>query len=455
MRNDFPSFYKYDERRSKEIWNSATFVFDANVLLNVYRYPEKVAQELLNTIVALEDRVWVSHNIALEYQINRLKVIAEQRKRVTDVGDLVRKSCEGLVQGLSTLNLDKRHSFIDPGKLVDIFKAAEKKALEQINEFSNKQMDVMDSDPIRIKIDAIFSEKIGPAPANQEFLDNFYAQAKTRYEQGRPPGFEDLKKNESIEPTFLFNGLIYQSAYGDALNWEQLLAHFSTEDSPSVVLVTDDAKRDWWWRVESLGLKTIGLRRELVEEFRARTNSSKILAYSSESFLKFAKKEDVAEISPDSIEFVKDVAERKGRELNIKKIRARNVILQAGFNIGAENAVYEYLCSHYPNAEVSFNGPKFDFLIEDYETDQKIAVEVKVVSDQATLGEIERRLSAFISRARMSDHDLFRIFFVTDNNPNIIASWLSHSVILKQLSNTKVTVALVQNGLIQKAVDVN
>ena len=42
------------------------FVFDTNVLLNLYRYPKDVSSEFINVLKHIQDRIWIPYNVGLE-----------------------------------------------------------------------------------------------------------------------------------------------------------------------------------------------------------------------------------------------------------------------------------------------------------------------------------------------------------------------------------------------------
>ncbi|KCZ84736.1 hypothetical protein HAD_03615 [Hyphomonas adhaerens MHS-3] len=427
MRDQFPSFYKFDEAGAKKVWADATFVFDANVLLNVYRYPEKVATELLDTIEKFKDRVWVPHNIALEYQRNRLKVIAAQRERIGDVRKLVDGSVTQLSREFSKLELDKRHSFIDPQAIIDVFDGAKEKALKIISQSADKQIDVNDFDPIRSRIDAIFSGRVGSPPKDQEELDSIYVEGQKRYDDLMPPGFKDAEKAEDSEGHFHFNGLHYQSAFGDYLNWHQILSYFSDVKSASLVIVTDDAKDDWWWRVRSSGNKTIGIRRELVEEFCQITGSKNVIAYASDSFLRYAKENEGAEISSDAIETVKDVARRNERRSeNASNLKTALLFKRRVFELEVENAVYEYLLEKYPGAHIEFSqGRSYDFIVRNLKEATSIAVEVKTISDQTSFSKIEKALNITRGMATENNFESVELYFLCEGTQEPLTRLLS------------------------------
>jgi PIN domain-containing protein len=112
MRDLFPGYYA--PKDFQELWDRATFVLDANVLLNLYRFPKPAADELLSVLDKIGDRLWVPYQAALEYQVNRLDVINEQRERFEKVRTTLDKSLNELTSAFEKLQLKKRHSSIDP-----------------------------------------------------------------------------------------------------------------------------------------------------------------------------------------------------------------------------------------------------------------------------------------------------------------------------------------------------
>lgn len=89
MRELFPGYYTPSEERFKALWDECVFVFDANVLLNVYRYSPKTLKNFLDILKRLENRLWLPHQAALEYQRNRLTVISEQYQPYADIPKLI------------------------------------------------------------------------------------------------------------------------------------------------------------------------------------------------------------------------------------------------------------------------------------------------------------------------------------------------------------------------------
>lgn len=127
-----------------------------------------------------------------------------------------------------------------------------------------------------------FLEEIfeGKVENNTEYKYKEWEQeAKQRYENFQPPGYED-KKDKENQFTFI-NGIRLCKAYGDFFLWKEM--HIKEKDPviKEVILVTNDQKEDWVYEAKG---KKIGARVELVEEMM-RLSSASFRIYSTNSFL--------------------------------------------------------------------------------------------------------------------------------------------------------------------------
>lgn len=80
MRTMFPEFYRPTEEEFQKLWQECIFSFDANVLLNIYRYSPATTENFFSILERLHERVWIPHQAALEYQKNRLNVISQSHQ---------------------------------------------------------------------------------------------------------------------------------------------------------------------------------------------------------------------------------------------------------------------------------------------------------------------------------------------------------------------------------------
>ena len=98
MKDLFKEFYRPTEKEFQELWEKATFVFDTNILLNLYRFPEEASKSLIDSISEFSERIWLPHQVGLEFANRRLEVIADQKKRFKDVQLVVENSYKELAK---------------------------------------------------------------------------------------------------------------------------------------------------------------------------------------------------------------------------------------------------------------------------------------------------------------------------------------------------------------------
>jgi hypothetical protein len=98
--------------------------------------------------------------------------------------------------------------------------------------------------------------------------------------------------------------------YGDYIAWLQLI-DIASDEQRDIILVTDDAKEDWW-RIESG--RTIAPRPELLMEFM-KLSGRKVWFYPSDRFLVFAKKYLESAIDEKVIKEVENqILQKRGEE---------------------------------------------------------------------------------------------------------------------------------------------
>jgi hypothetical protein len=304
MKEIFNGFYSPDEKDFAEIWADGIFIFDTNVLLNLYRYPEALRADFSKVIEQLQGRVWLPFHVALEFQRNRNLEIANQKTRFRDVEKIVDQAYTSTKKELDNLYLKKRHSKIDPdpflnelNKLVTGFK-------EELSNLQEDQPSVSENDAIRDLIDKLFENKVGPPPESQKDIDDISTEGDKRYKALIPPGYKDASKGTD---SFSYGGITYQNKYGDLIVWKQIIQHAKNNDIKNVVLVTDDNKEDWWWFCKEGANKKLGPRPELISEISKEAGVSNFYLYNSERFLQFSSEYLKSGVSEESLIQVRDI----------------------------------------------------------------------------------------------------------------------------------------------------
>ncbi|MDH5651785.1 MAG: PIN domain-containing protein [Gammaproteobacteria bacterium] len=344
MKNKFKGFYSHSNSEFSEIWKNAVIVFDANVLLNLYRYQVSTTEQLLNVIESVKDRIWIPYHVALEYQRNRLKVIAEQNEKFSEVKNIVSKGVSSLRKELDSLNLKKRHSTIEPEKFLIEIDSAATQFKKELDLLEKQHYSVMNDDPVRSKLDELLNNRVGSKPANQDEIDKLEKKASVRFDKKIPPGYMDSNKNNTNIPVFTYDGISYQRLYSDYIVWSQIIDYAKKTDIKNIIFVTDDSKEDWWLKIKQNSLKTISPRPELVSEISIRSNVDNFLMYSSEGFLKYANDLLSVGVSDDAIEDVRDVVlSRQEERLNAQLMR--------NIGINTEKEVYKWLKRKYDEVD--------------------------------------------------------------------------------------------------------
>jgi hypothetical protein len=281
MKQLFPGYYPTTGGDIDLQIEKTLIVFDANVLLNLYRYPKHASKDLLSVMGALSDRKWIPFHAAMEYHRNRLVIIAEQNKRFREAKSVVEKSISSLEGEFGKLQLQKRHSTIDPTSVLDAMRKASSDFAATLQELEDSHKDVTDEDPIRDKLNELFASRIGNAPANQEWVNSVQEEGKQRYDQKIPPGYRDQAKDGE---TFCHGGLQYENQFGDLILWKQILEKCTDDEIEQLVFVTDDDKDDWWHIVDSSGKRRIGPRPELTDEIIRNGSVNSFAMLSSDRF---------------------------------------------------------------------------------------------------------------------------------------------------------------------------
>src|SRR5450759_916815 len=77
MKTRFPGYYGLTEAERSDLWREAEFVLDTNVLLNFYSWSEETRKKSFAILKKLESRLWMPHQVGLEYQRRRSGTIED------------------------------------------------------------------------------------------------------------------------------------------------------------------------------------------------------------------------------------------------------------------------------------------------------------------------------------------------------------------------------------------
>lgn len=296
MKKTFPGYCRKSEKEIKSLWDNGVICFDANVLLNLYRYSNDTRDAILDLITKFENKIWLPHQAALEYNRNRYEVIADQEKAYNDFVNKIDQIQEDLKSTSKPPFLSEKVHI----SLNQIFVKVNKEVEESINKYYNYLKD----DPIYDRLIKLFENKISK-PFDDEKLQNIYKEGEERYQKKIPPGYEDEKNKQG------------ERKYGDLVLWKQII-ELANEKKTPIILITDERKVDWWWKIKDG--RNMGPRQELIEEIKKEADVD-FHMYSSEKFLSYGLSYLEERINKKALGEIKEMKRAEMEELEkIKKI---------------------------------------------------------------------------------------------------------------------------------------
>ncbi len=289
MKNKLPEYYQPSEDDIKRLWNEGTIVLDANVLLNLFRYSTNSREELYKILEHYQDRLWIPYQVAFEFLENSKSLPASLSKVISDTLKKI-DSLSGALDSILELNKFDKYHLLKPEDIRKETKKLQDRLHDKIEKIK-KEYEAVDKEAIVDKITDLFNGKVGE-DFDDNTLENLYKEGERRYKEKVPPGFKDLEEKKGAPKRHL---------YGDLIWWKQAIEYAKT-NSCDLVIVTDDAKEDWWYKVEN---ETKSPRVELIKEFN-RLSGRCFHMYRTGRFMELAKKYDKVSISSTSIKEVKE-----------------------------------------------------------------------------------------------------------------------------------------------------
>lgn len=257
----------------KALWKEAIFVFDTNVLLDIYRSQPETRNLLLETLKGLENKSWLPHRVAYEFRRNRRSVIAEANFNLSELQKTFDENFQDFISNVEK-NLNNIRNFPADAiyKIVNSYQEANtenKKSIEAIVQDFPK---FNEHDEILENIKRIYVSNVG-LPYSSEDLEEIIKEGKKRIANNIPPALTDSSKGTE------------EDQLGDFIIWKQII-DYSRKNKKNIIFVTSEKKSDWWIKEKG---RRLGLPYILLEEFSIKTNSQKIHMYHVTQFLQMYK----------------------------------------------------------------------------------------------------------------------------------------------------------------------
>lgn len=371
MKNSFTGYYSPTSEQYEKLWKEALFVLDTNVLLSLYRLPTLARDELIGLLELLKDRLWVPHQVGLEFQRGRLTVIANERKSTEDALSAAQNVVGQVKNKVEGLQIDKRGLGIESKPLLDELERSNQRLIDAITAIHNSQLDVSSTDIVRQKLDNLLDGRIGKAPSTQEELDSMVSDGEYRFNNKIPPGFADVDKDKNPnDSSFIFDHIKYQRKFGDLILWKQLLEHVKESNTVKVLFITADRKEDWWWREQG---KTIGPHPELMREIKRVGGVELFWMYSSVQFVEHANKYSKASVSTESVAEIEQATQynidhiypldyASAAEMGIRNLHLQGTSIHTDdYRQYEHDQIFYWLARTIPNLEINRESPP-DFI---------------------------------------------------------------------------------------------
>ena len=287
MDKKFIGYRKKTKDEINELWKNALFTFDTNVLLNLYRYSETTRNDIFGVVEKLNNRIFLTYQVAYEFNKNRFEVINEIIKQ----NKQFLKDLEKIKSDITSKNSAPFLSSLLSTKFNDVIKEIE----IEINSTIKKYESLFNDDDIYKKISQLFENKILENFSDDE-LKKIKIEGEDRYKLGIPPGYLDAKKEEN--------------KYGDFIVWKEIINNASKKKK-SILLISDEQKTDWLWKLKDD--KIIGPRPELVQEFNDLTKEN-FHIYNSINFIRFGSEYFQGKINENTINEISKVSSESNLE---------------------------------------------------------------------------------------------------------------------------------------------
>lgn len=403
MHSLFRAYYAPDDAEFTRLWNEGLFVFDANVLLDLYFYAETIRETMFRVLGKLAPRIWIPYHAGLEYQRNRLQRIKQVTTTLTELQSQIRSTQDAIAKEIERLRLTERELGLpDLDNRILAVKRSHEALIEAV-EIARTKLPVLSlSDPIRNRLSALFDSRTGPPPQDSEQIARWVHDAAFRAEHRIPPGYLDSGKDTT---RFRDQGIDYERRHGDLILWQQVLDHIRTKELRAVVFVTGDLKEDWWLRAEG---QILGPRPELVQEALGAIEDGLFWMYPTHAFLERAKALLETPVADAAIERVFEVSNQRATT----DVAASVAGARFNFERLLEEAVIRWAPRRHGDEPARSDG-QADFVIATAAGRHRYDILPSETSDSQTLCAVasDKLLSAY-TRASVDDRTTFNLVIV-------------------------------------------
>lgn len=240
MKTKFPHYYRISQEDLLDKFDDCIFVFDACVLLDIFRLKRDLVDKIFNVIEHYKDKIRIPYHAASEYFKNINTVLTAQIEKI-------KKSQEAFDGFTGSFQAQRNYPYITDRAsklLTRLEKQINEDFTEQIHYIEDQLIHGGNQKRMSILLDGKVLE-----PFSSEEIAEIEKEGAERYANKIPPGWKDAPKNGN--------------RYGDLINWKEIL-RFAKQNNKSIIFVSNDVKDDWVLKVTG---KTLGVLPQLLNEF--------------------------------------------------------------------------------------------------------------------------------------------------------------------------------------------
>ena len=285
MRNKFSEYLNWTEKQNKQLWEKPLIIFDTNILLELYKQFPSSANNLFQIFKSISEKteLWIPFQVAKEFFRNQDAVIKERNSKLDEFNKKLDNIKKDFNLKINNLNIKKevneqiqKSSKVIIDELDKIISCTTKFQKTLLSEYKKND------DSLLEQIVELFENNTGDEPADQKVIDSIYEEGERRYNFGYPPGYKDEKQTK-----YMHKNIIYQNKFGDLVIWKQILEYCHEKKYKNVILVTNDEKEDWIYKVSG---QKYGARPELRREIKDYSEVNLFEIYNLNRFLELISK---------------------------------------------------------------------------------------------------------------------------------------------------------------------
>ncbi|MGO1287285.1 MAG: PIN-like domain-containing protein [Cellulosimicrobium funkei] len=213
-------------------------MLDTNVLLGLYRVSPDLRATRLKVLKAIGPRLFLPHQVGIEFHRNRREVAAG----IGTAYETVRAAADALQKSVKTFGGGEGRYDETTTRVKELINPLVKAIVDGLDELEKDDPHRIDQsdDPVLAELETLLDDdQVGRAPRAKKVAKRARDFETVRVPLRLPPGFDEAHK---------ITGRGVSAAAGDYLLWCEVLAH-ARKNGTDVVLITDDAKTDWWQKV--------------------------------------------------------------------------------------------------------------------------------------------------------------------------------------------------------------